>query len=680
MEETGVGIKSPLFFIGAVENITDERLEGRIQVRAFNVHGTVDEIPTTSLPWAIPISGSYDPNNPPPPLNSWVFGFFIDGRDAQQPMVLGLIPTQMTETIDPRVTGWGRFPNSEPSNYDRLSYGSRARDFGQPMLSRLARGENIEETYVLGQEVNRIRGISSVEGQETWEEPPSAYNAQYPFNRVIETAGGHSIEIDDTPGSERIMINHTSGSYIQIDSRGTTVNKSVSDKYDLSQNNSHIYVGGRSSVTIEGDSHVIVKGNKTEEIIGDLNQIVRGNHILSVGGQMNLNASEEIQQRAAKIRIQANVEGLNIKSAKDINIETDQSVHTKAGIAVFTEATNSVNIIAGDNIHTQAGGAYNLKSDTMFLEAAGAGDFKANHAKIGGGNATSINSSVVYIDDIIVLSNGGSTAPASAGDATGANSAEAPELPEPAEKGVASTAGSSSSVSGSRGSSTSGSGYNNQSSIGASGYASRDDDAPITSEGTSDTAPEALRPLLNVIAQAESEGAGGYNAYNRGTSGNRVLGANQSINFSLMRISELIRRGALPISHPDRIFAAGRYQIIPGTLLAQLSRTGISREEYYSPDIQDQLGISLLEIRGLARLVSGAMSKEEFGNSIAREWAGLPVITGTRAGGSYYGGDGFNRSNVSVSTVLDAIQFILDYEGNSSSGGSTVDPNATGPR
>ena len=666
MEETGIGIKNPLFFVGVVENNVDDRLEGRVQVRAFNVHGTVDEVPSDSLPWAIPISGSYDPNTPPPPLNSWVFGFFIDGRDAQQPMILGLIPTQMTEIIDPKITGWGRFPNSEPSNYDRLSYGSRARDFGQPMLSRLARGENIEETYVLGQEVNRIKNIPSVSGEENWEEPSTAYNAQYPFNRVIETAGGHSIEIDDTPGAERIMINHSSGSFLQIDSRGTKVDKTVSDKYDLTQSNSHIYVGGTSVVTILGNSHVIVKGNKTEEITGDYTQIVRGNHLVSVAGQMNLNASEEIQQRAAKIRLQANVEGINIKSAKDINIETDQSIHSKAGIAIFTEATNSMNVKAGDNIYMNSGSSFNLKSDSMFLEAAGAGDFKANHAKIGGGNVTSINSSLVYIDDIIALSNGQSTPPNTAGDVTGANSADAPEMPEPAGKGVASTSGSSKSGSASRGSSSSGSGYNNQSSVGSSGYASQDDsDGSITSTGTSDTAPEALRPLLNVIAQAESESAGGYNAYNRGTSGGRVLGANQSINFASMKISELVRRGALPISHPDRIFAAGRYQIIPGTLLAQLTRTGISRDEYFSEDNQDKLGISLLEVRGLNRFTSGALTKEQYGNNIAKEWAGLPVITGPKAGQSYYGGDGYNKSNVPVSATLNALQFIVDYEATS---------------
>ena len=664
MNETGYGIKNPLWFIGVVENNVDERLEGRVQVRAFNIHGTVDQVPSENLPWAIPISGSYDPNNPPPPLNSWVFGFFLDGRDAQQPMIIGLIPTQMTEPIDPQRTGWGRFPNSEPSNYDRLSYGSRARDYGQPLLSRLARGENIEETYVLAQEVGRVRDIASTEGQSSWEEPASAYAAQYPFNRVIETASGHSIEIDDTPGAERIMIWHRSGSFLQVDSRGTKVDKTTSDKYDITQNNHHIYIGGRSQVTIEGDSHVVVKGNKTEEVFGDYRQLIHGNHELSVAGQLNLNASEEVQARGAKIRLEANVENINIKSAKNLNIESTQSTHIKSGVAIFQDATNSINIKAGDNLFTEIGGAANIKSETMFLTSSGALDLKGGHVKLGGGTKVSINASIVAVDDIILLSSGQSMAPEGASEATAADPAENAELPEPTAKSVGSTAGSGGGGSGGGGGS-----YRNMSSMGSSGYVSQDDpDGGGFSGGgeTSEVAPEALRPLLNLIARAESESAGGYNAYNRGTVGNRVLGANSSINFANMSISELQRRQALPIANPERIFAAGRYQIIPSTLNELLSRAGIAQTDNFAPDVQDKLAIQLLVNAGLNRYKSGSISKEQFGNNIAKIWAGLPVITGARAGQSFYGGP--NKSNVSVSETLNAIEYIITYEQQSSGG------------
>lgn len=394
LNETGVGIKQPLFFIGVVENRVDGRLEGRVQVRAFGVHGNNKQVPTESLPWATLVHGSYDPNAPVPPLNSFVFGFFLDGRDAQQPMILGIIPKQFLTVVDPEILGWGAVASEQRSIHERGT--SRPEDVGEPMISRKARGEDIENTSVKQLEANRTLQVSVAKTDEeataaetataetldtnttSWDEPTIPYNAEYPFNRVIETAR-HSIELDDTPGAERVMITHNKGSYISMDANGTTVYKATSDSFDINDKNRHLYVGGRSLVTIVGDCRVRVEGNKTEEIEGNLTQIVRGNHLLSVGGQANINASEEVQIRGAKIKAEANVEGINLKAANLVRIDSGASTHIKSGQNIFIEATEEGNIKAKE----------------------------------------------VNIDDIISMANG---------DAGSAQSAEATVLPEPAQK------------------------------------------------------------------------------------------------------------------------------------------------------------------------------------------------------------------------------------------------------
>jgi GH24 family phage-related lysozyme (muramidase) len=455
MRETGVGLYEPLFFIGVVENNIDERLEKRVQVRAFGVHGTVDQVPTEKLPWATLIYGSYDPNSPLPPINSFVFGFFVDGRDAQQPMILGLIPTQLTEVINPSVTGWGAVPGRD-SNI--IAKGSTPDDYGQPSNSRLERGEDIDQTYVLLQEMNRVKDaptakMNSDDTTSSFEEPAPAYNAQYPYNRVIETAS-HSIELDDTPGAERITIFHKSGSYVSIDSNGTSVHKSISDKYEINDMHQHVYVGGKSQVTIMGDSRVLVKGNKIEEVEGDLMQIVHGNHLLSVAGQMNLNASEEVQMRAAKLRLEANVESVNIKAGRDVKIQSTESTNIKSK-ATFIDSAETTDIKAGDDIHIQSGGDVHVKA--------------AN----------------VKMDDRINLANG------AAGDATGAAGAEGAELPEPAAKSASTT------------------NYKNSASFGSSGYASQDESGSGSSSGSSgaDPAVEFSSPAnasMNLLSLVKS--------------------------------------------------------------------------------------------------------------------------------------------------------------------------------
>jgi len=434
MNETGAGIRDPLFFIGVVENNIDERFEGRVQVRAFGIHGTIDQIPREDLPWAHCIQGSYDPNAPVPPLNSFVFGFFIDGREAQQPMILGLIPTQMTEILNPSITGWGA-----PITGESPSQGSNPEDFGQPQNSPLARGEYSQETYVLVQESKRIKNIPNAVGLDeertAWSEPYSSYNAKYPNNRVIETRA-HVIELDDTRDHERFMIYHKlNGSFVHIGPSGSVTHKASSDKYEINDRAQHVFVGGKSNVTIVGDSRVYVQGNKVEEIKGDYTQIIRGNHYVGVAGQMNFNSGDEMQLRSAKIRIESNLENINLKAAKNIKAQSGENIHIKSGIATFLESAKTTNVKAGENIY--------LDADSGIIH---------------------INANTVNIDDKISMANG------AAGSATSANTAEATELPEPPAKDVPTTQ------------------HVNVTAPNDVGYAAQDDTTPPTTETTTTSA------------------------------------------------------------------------------------------------------------------------------------------------------------------------------------------------
>ena len=445
MNETGAGIRDPLFFIGVVENNIDNRLEGRVQVRAFGIHGTIDQIPREDLPWAHCIQGSYDPNAPVPPLNSFVFGFFIDGREAQQPMILGLIPTQMTEILNPSITGWGA-----PITGESSSQGSNPEDFGQPQNSVLARGEYSQETYVLLQELKRIENIPNAVGLDeertAWSEPYSSYNAKYPNNRIIETRA-HIIELDDTRDHERFMIYHKlNGSFVHIGPSGSVTHKASSDKYEINDRAQHVFVGGKSNVTIVGDSRVYVQGNKVEEIKGDYTQIIHGNHYVGVAGQMNFNSGDEMQLRSAKIRIESNLENINLKAAKNIKAQSGENIHIKSGIATFLESANTTNIKSSENIY--------LDANSGIIH---------------------INANTVNIDDKISMANG------AAGSATSANTAEATELPEPPAKDVPTTQ------------------HVNVTAPNDVGYGAQDDTTPPTTETTTTS---VINDINSIIVKA----------------------------------------------------------------------------------------------------------------------------------------------------------------------------------
>ena len=109
--------------------------------------------------------------------------------------------------------------------------------------------------------------------------------------------------------------------------------------------------------------------------------------------------------------------------------------------------------------------------------------------------------------------------------------------------------------------------------------------------------------------------------------------------------------------------AAGAYQIIRPTLLRLKKSLGLTGAERFTPDLQDRLGQKLLEWRGLLKFFKGTLTRQQFGNALAKEWASFPVFTRMKGqhrqleiGQSYYDGDGINDCLVDVATVAAAME------------------------
>lgn len=85
------------WFTGVVKDIGDDR--SRVRVRIFGIHHTEDQtkISDGDLPWAMVLypttGGQTSSGNASHGLvpGSWVVGFFVDGEDSQQPVILGVI-------------------------------------------------------------------------------------------------------------------------------------------------------------------------------------------------------------------------------------------------------------------------------------------------------------------------------------------------------------------------------------------------------------------------------------------------------------------------------------------------------------------------------------------------------------------------------------------------------------
>jgi hypothetical protein len=363
----GMGISNPMWFVGVVENNDDPTKQGRVQVRAFGVHGenTDEEIPTAALPWAICVAGNYEPNNPPPKLNSFVFGMFLDGDEAQHPMIMGLIPAQYTEKHDPDKDKWGVVPGDDAP---LRAQGLDPESFGMTQMSRLGRAEDLDATYLTPQFSNAIEKQKIADSKLTWDEPPPAYGAKYPHNRVIETAR-HSIEIDDTPGAERIHIHHMSGSYIEIDATGSVKERADGDRYEVTIGTKH-ESSAHNVVTINGNSHVYVKGNKTEEIMGDYKQIVHGEHELSIGGSSFYNVGNHFNMRGANIKLEGNADRVTIFGKNEVQIEAEKQINSVA-LNIKNTALNTFDIYSNKAIKLTTPMDIHLTGSNIINNAAG---------------------------------------------------------------------------------------------------------------------------------------------------------------------------------------------------------------------------------------------------------------------------------------------------------------------
>ena len=104
--------------------------------------------------------------------------------------------------------------------------------------------------------------------------------------------------------------------------------------------------------------------------------------------------------------------------------------------------------------------------------------------------------------------------------------------------------------------------------------------------------------------------------------------------------------------------AAGVYQILEDTLRDLYAEAGLTLDDLFDRAGQDALAVQLLKRRGLKKFLAGQMSVNDFCNNLAMEWASLPVVSGPKTGQSYYGGDGLNKSRVSVKAFTDVVSSI----------------------
>ncbi|MCE6959564.1 hypothetical protein LAZ40_10905 [Cereibacter sphaeroides] len=153
------------------------------------------------------------------------------------------------------------------------------------------------------------------------------------------------------------------------------------------------------------------------------------------------------------------------------------------------------------------------------------------------------------------------------------------------------------------------------------------------------------RPMLILLGRVE--GPDGYNtiSYSSDMSLTKPL-TQMTLQEVLDFQDRMVRNGAASS-------AIGKYQFIRDTLAELIEIHDLDPTIHFDRRMQDYLARIKMQDCGF---YDPKLSDIEVGNCLARTWAALPVLTGSKRGRSYYHGTAGNKSRVSLDTMLAVLE------------------------
>jgi hypothetical protein len=387
------------WFTGVIEDINDPLEMGRVRVRCFGYHtgdkGTGTGIPTGSLPWAhvmMPVTSAsiagIGESATGIAQGSWVVGFFRDGDACQDPLVIGSLPAQTPDIsdddrkygfCDPNPTGNPKEseivdnPKGSTSEYldsdsyigkhglrekTKLPYTDADSPGGVPMAIPPR-----EETLLVAKPDEQAEVKDAATGKVTtpliphpfmkrnhWIQPDQddVTEPVYPNCHTKETAAGHTIEIDDTTGKERLLTYHTKGTFEEIDKDGTKTVVVVGDEYEVVFQDKNVNIKGFCNLTVDQDVRVRCKNyylevdeNMYVNVHGSLHKKVGLSEYLQVVQDKKENIGKKVTTRIGES--EKRTVGANMKDGDSPeNYKQDLEIFGNHNIQINENKTESI--------------------------------------------------------------------------------------------------------------------------------------------------------------------------------------------------------------------------------------------------------------------------------------------------------------------------------------------------
>lgn len=182
-------------------------------------------------------------------------------------------------------------------------------------------------------------------------------NPEYTKNDVKTTISGHLQEFDDTPGFERVNLQHASGTRTTFTADGGR----------------HLHTQGNSKDAVKESRYLGTGGNKQEYVGGECQTYIVGDNIITIDGDGKLSISGN-----SEITILGD-QKVNIKGNQLVTIEGNQEVSVKGNVVINVIGTTTVTSTGDVTLNAEANVAANVKGNmTQMVE----GDYNVTAANI----------------------------------------------------------------------------------------------------------------------------------------------------------------------------------------------------------------------------------------------------------------------------------------------------------
>ena len=286
------------WFTGVIEDIDDPMEMGRYRVRCYGYHNADKAaqkgIPTEDLPWAmtmLPVTSASMSGVGQSATGllrgTWVIGFFRDGINAQDPVIMGSIPS-ITSAVDYQ-SGFTdpseRYPSENKLNTPDTPVSAQVKEEkykqGFSYTKKVSLRDLYDEVLTAQGKVNNNWVFPAIDDVMTPTYPQNHVTAYERADDADEAA--HIVEYDVTPGKERISTIHRTGTYKETTPVGDNTEVIVGSSFKVIVKDNNVNIKGNCNLTIDMDCTTYIKGNWDLQVDGNVVERIGGHRDIKIG-------------------------------------------------------------------------------------------------------------------------------------------------------------------------------------------------------------------------------------------------------------------------------------------------------------------------------------------------------------------------------------------------------------